>query len=173
MTKTIYLPLEMRDARTGGLIPVSKLSEMRIGSLYHELWHAYLDTFAKPRNTVVYNKWLREARTLYPKKGIQFHDEAYGIFLDQIMINYLQLRRIFEKRTPHNRERLRNANGLKKIYEESFHEKVFGYYYSRWTRQFIYSKVNLPESARLTIVRDLLHNRPPAIYAQAYLEEHF
>jgi len=170
---TMYFPLEMRDAKTGGLIPFDQMSEVKLSTIYHEMWHAYLDLVAKPSNNEIYKTWLAGANGLYRDHGSQFHDEAYGIFIGEILINYLQMWDVFKKRDATAREKLRQSLSLKKIYEDGFKIVVRGYYYDMWRRVFVNSTVNLPDSERTKIVEVLLLNRPPFDYLQAFPEEIF
>jgi len=173
MTKSIYLPLELMDTSTRALKSARSLSDISIGTLYHELWHAYLDLVARPERNQIFNLYISQSQILYPDHALQYHDEAYAIFLDEILRNYLQMRKIFEKKTPEVRDRLRDSLSLKKIYEDSFSVTVNGYYFDNWRRRFITSSVNMPSKDRHGIVEILLQNRPPFEYEKAFPEGGF
>ncbi len=170
---TMYFPLEMQDGTSGKLLPFAKLSDSKIGAIYHEMWHAYLDLVAGPAQNELYKYFISQTQTIYTSHGRDFHDEAYGMFIYELFINYAQLWKIFTRETPETREKLRNSASMKSIYESSFHSQIFGYYYSMLQRRFIDSTVNLPESDRKKIVNLVLRDRPPYDYQEAFPEIFF
>ena len=172
-TKEIYLGFDLKDPRTGQLKKTIDLGEGGVSTIYHELWHCYFDNIAKPRNTDLYRNWLNNASGLYRSNGMEIHEEAYGVFVEKTILQYVRIRRIMEKKTPENRERLRNFPQFVAIYEDAFNEVINGYYYDSWRREIIYSHVNLPQSDRQNILNGLYLNEMSTKLKDAFSEDKF
>ena len=89
------------------------------------------------------------------------------------MTGYLRFRKIFENKTPEVREKFRQSKELGEDYQSYFTQKVNGYYFDRWRRRPITSKVNLPMIERKSIIKNLLNGRPPYEYYLAFPEDYF
>ncbi|HLE11079.1 MAG: hypothetical protein A2504_01720 [Bdellovibrionales bacterium RIFOXYD12_FULL_39_22] len=172
LTKKIYLPLSMYDTATNSLKAVSALTLDDLSTLYHELWHAYLDLIARSDDLSVYTIWFEGAGKLYNGHGRDIHDEAYGLFVGELAMSYSRTWRSFIGKTLEGRERLRSSPQLKGLYEQTFKEKIFGYY-RRWDGVFVDSTVNLPEVDRYNITDNLFRKVMSRDYVTAYREEIF
>ncbi len=172
LTKKIYLPLSMYNSSTGSLKSVKDLTIDEISTLYHEIWHCYLDLYAKDGDPKVYSIWRDASMRLYQTRGVDIHNEAYGLFIGSIVTSYVNIWRIMAPKSPEKRELLRSSKNLKAIYEQTFSEKIFGYY-RRWDGKFIDSTVNLPESDRSNIIDNLFSEIMSRDYLSAYREEIF
>ena len=152
-----------------------ELGDTEISTITHELWHAYFDGISK--QTEFYQEFMKNAMTLYAgnARNVQgdVQNEAYGLFIDHVLFQFLTIRKQFELRTPENREKLRRSEEMKKLYQDVlFRDEITGYYQDQETCAIVPSGVNLPVVDRKNILENLFKNKISTLES-AFSEEYF
>jgi len=172
LTKVMTLGEDFISASTGQVKTLSNLTFDQVASVYHEFWHAYRDNIASKSRSPLILTFASQARSLYRSKGSNIHDEAYGLYAEEIVKNYVHFYSLFEKRNMDSRKKLRDNIKLSNIYKSGFNSEIFGYYRT-WRGQFKNSTVNLPSRDRLNIEKNLLDSKVSRNYLEAFAENKF
>jgi hypothetical protein len=125
----LILGSTMRDEK-GTLLDFEKMTPDQISTIYHEMWHAYVDLVSDKSPLVRDMVSVAEVRYAeFPKdKRVEIHEEAVGNYLDAVVGTYIQIRRILMQKPPERRKELLSNPRFQRIWTRLFEDSYTGYY---------------------------------------------
>ena len=116
----------------GQLKPFADMTPREIGTVYHEMWHAWFD-LAGPTEAPDFLRRFRTGagicHTDVPREyRLEVHEEAAADYIEALISTYLQMSRFLAGKTPERREEIRKQGRYLEVYRRLFTEKYTGYY---------------------------------------------
>lgn len=121
------------EGEPGELRPFAEITNSEHATVYHEMWHCYLDTYERANATAFYQDFSARAETLYGNdpaaRRLEIHDEAAAQVVEQLLVSFLIWANSARNRTPWDREEWRGAENLLNLWASHFEEgQYYGYY---------------------------------------------
>lgn len=125
--------------------PIENLSKVQITTLYHELWHVLLERHVKRNRPLFFHLYHQQLAQYYKGEifGGVYQNEAYGVYIDQVILNYLNHYERFKKSSPEVRQKLRESPDMRRNFFQANNLPAYGYRYSLFERAVVFSDVNL------------------------------
>ena len=116
-----------------GLKDFNSLTPTEIATIYHELWHAWFIEVESKRKGTLFEYMNERVDTIYAEfpddKRMEIYEEAVADLIDATVETYMQVRRLMARRTPEQRERVRNhPDYFQNTWVRLFEDKHNGYY---------------------------------------------
>lgn len=116
----------------GRLKPFDEMTPQQVGALYHEMWHAWLDTSAFIEAPDFLRRFRTDAgicHTDVPREDrVEVHEEAAADYIEALVSTYVQMNRFLAGKTPARREEIRKEGRYLESYGRLFKERFTGYY---------------------------------------------
>ena len=160
---------------TGELKTAQELTKYQKTTIYHELWHVFLHKIVNTQRPLFYYVYKRHITKYYSGVfyGSVFQNESYGVYIDQVIANYLEYFSLFSKRDAKGRERLRQSTEMRENFREMLNKPAYGYRFSILERGVIFSDVNLSFDDRMLIFSDVFQQEISYDYEKNFPEELF
>lgn len=137
------------EGQPGQLKPFAELGLNDHATIYHELWHCYLDTVERMGNTPFYQQVTARAEVLYQTepadKRTEIFDEAAAALIESTLSTYLIFARSALKKGPWERETWRLAPSLLTLWDSHFNRDKHTGYYNTFSGE-VYCSVPLERS---------------------------
>jgi hypothetical protein len=170
---TVLLNEATRDPSTGNLKGLANLGPVDAGVIVHELWHSYYWNVFRRSGSPAATFYEGEYQTRYagypPKDRETIQEEGYGLFIQEVTRDYLQIRSLLDHATPEQRQALRANPRFIQAYERSFTDSVYGYY-GGFGSQPVYSTVPISQADKDQILSFFFQNKITGHFAADFPE---
>ena len=175
LTNRMKLGDNFIDSNTGKLKSATLLTKYQKTTIYHELWHVYLNRIINVQRPLFYYVYKSHITKYYSGVlyGPVFQNESYGVYIDQVIANYLEYFSLFSKRDANGRNLLRQSRDMRDHFKEMLNKPAYGYRFSILERGVIFSDVNLSLADRMLIFSDIFQHEISYHYEKNFPEELF
>jgi hypothetical protein len=116
----------------GQLKPFDEMTPPQIGTLYHEMWHAWLATAAFAEAPDFLRRFRADAGMCHvdvpADDRVEVHEEAAADYIEALVSTYVQMNRFLAGKTPERREEIRKQGRYLESYRHLFTDRFTGYY---------------------------------------------
>jgi hypothetical protein len=150
------------DSSTGRLKPIVQIGYGDVGVLVHELWHSFY--WSHERNSgsdfiQVFNRNFTRLYGSYPaNKREEIHEEAYGLFIQDVTRSYLFFQNLMTSYSSAQRKAMRENLKIRANYENGFKFSFKGYYRDVWGN-VTFSAIAMSDEDKKQVLIYLLNNQ--------------
>ncbi len=163
------------EGQPGQLKAFSELGLNDHATIYHELWHCYLDTVERMGNTPFFQQFAARAATLYQTqpadKRTEIFDEAAAALIEGTLSTYLILAKSALTKEPWERDTWRLAPSLLTLWDNHFNNDQHHGYYNTFSGE-VYCDVPLERTDIDLILAQVMEGLFTDDFAHTFSDDH-